>query len=44
MAVRIDRDQYKTLTGQEKAAMLMLALGETYSIKLFRLMQDEEIR
>jgi flagellar motor switch protein FliG len=44
MAVRIDRDQYKTLTGQEKAAMLMLALGETYSIKLFRLMQDDEIR
>ena len=44
MAVRIDRDQYKTLTGQEKAAMLMLALGETDSVKLFRLMQDEEIR
>ena len=44
MAVRINRDEYKTVSGQEKAAMLMLALGENYSIKLFRMMQDDEIR
>lgn len=37
------REDYRTLTGQEKAAILMLALGEDITAKLFREMDDEEI-
>ncbi len=43
MAVRI-RDDYRTLTGPEKAAILMLAIGEEYAAKLCQHMDDEEIR
>ena len=41
-ALRV-RDDYRTLTGPEKAAILMLALGEEHAAKLFALMDDEEI-
>jgi flagellar motor switch protein FliG len=37
------REDFRTLTGSEKAAILLLALGEDYSIRVFELMDDEEI-
>src|SRR3954453_8860374 len=37
------RDDYRTLTGPEKAAIMMLALGEEHATKLFTHMDDEEI-
>ncbi len=43
MPMRI-RDDYRSLTGPEKAASLMLALGEEYAAKLFEHMDDEEIK
>jgi flagellar motor switch protein FliG len=42
MAVRI-REDYRTLTGVEKAAILLLSLGEDKTAKLFAHMDDEEI-
>jgi flagellar motor switch protein FliG len=38
------RDDYRTLTGAEKAAILMLSLGEDHSARLFGLMDEEEIK
>ncbi len=38
------KDDYRSLTGQEKAAIFMLSLGEENSGKLFEMMDDEEIR
>ncbi|HYB11451.1 MAG TPA: flagellar motor switch protein FliG [Alphaproteobacteria bacterium] len=38
------RDDYKSLSGAEKAAILMLALGEENATKLFSLMHEDEIR
>ncbi|MBK1835877.1 flagellar motor switch protein FliG [Azospirillum sp. YIM B02556] len=38
------REDYRTLTGPEKAAIMMLALGEEHSSKLFAMMDDEEIK
>jgi flagellar motor switch protein FliG len=38
------RDDYRTLSGSEKAAILLLALGEEQMGKLFTLMDDEEIK
>ncbi|MGE0744954.1 MAG: flagellar motor switch protein FliG [Rhodospirillales bacterium] len=38
------RDDYRGLTGPEKAAILMLALGEDQAVKLFSLMDEEEIK
>jgi len=43
VAVRV-REDYRTLTGPEKAAILMLSLGEEYTAKLFTHMDDEEIK
>ena len=43
MALRV-REDYRTLTGPEKAAILMLSLGEEHAAKLFQHMDDEEIR
>ena len=37
------REDYRTLTGTEKAAIFMLALGEDYTAKLFEHMDDDEI-
>ncbi|MCD8570235.1 MAG: flagellar motor switch protein FliG [Alphaproteobacteria bacterium] len=37
------REDYRTLTGAEKAAILMLALGEDHTAKLFEHMDDDEI-
>ncbi len=38
------REDYRTLTGPEKAAIMMLALGEEHATRLFSLMDDEEIK
>jgi flagellar motor switch protein FliG len=38
------REDFRTLTGPEKAAILMLALGEEHTARLFALMDDEEIK
>lgn len=38
------KDDYRSLTGQEKAAIFMLSLGEEHSGKMFEMMDDEEIR
>ncbi|MEM6811223.1 MAG: flagellar motor switch protein FliG [Pseudomonadota bacterium] len=37
------REDYRTLTGPEKAAIFMLALNEEYTMKIFEMMDDEEI-
>ncbi len=42
MAIRI-REDYRTLTGPEKAAILMLSLGEDQTAKIFEHMDDDEI-
>lgn len=42
MAMRI-REDYRTLSGAEKAAIFMLALGEDHTARLFEYMDDEEI-
>lgn len=42
-AMRI-REDIRTLTGPEKAAILMLALGDEHTARLFALMDDEEIK
>ncbi|MGH7078431.1 MAG: flagellar motor switch protein FliG [Acetobacteraceae bacterium] len=36
--------EYRTLSGAQKAAVLMLALGEEQSARLFGLMEDDEIK
>jgi flagellar motor switch protein FliG len=38
------KDNYRDLSGPQKAAIFMLALGETQAAKLFKKMDDEEIR
>ncbi|MFN7190765.1 MAG: flagellar motor switch protein FliG, partial [Rhodospirillales bacterium] len=38
------RDDYRTLTGAEKASILLLSLGEEVATKLFALMSDDEIK
>ncbi|MDY0241390.1 MAG: flagellar motor switch protein FliG [Rhodospirillaceae bacterium] len=38
------KEDYRTLSGQQKAAILMLALGEEQSSRLFAMMDDEEIK
>lgn len=43
MAIRV-REDYRGLTGPEKASILMLALGEEHASKLFSLMGDDEIK
>jgi flagellar motor switch protein FliG len=43
VALRV-REDYRTLTGPEKAAIMMLALGEEHASKLFAHMDDEEIK
>jgi flagellar motor switch protein FliG len=38
------REDFRTLTGPEKAAILMLALGDEHTSRLFALMDDDEIK
>lgn len=37
------REDYRTLTGHEKASVLLLSLGEDHAVKLFEQMDDDEI-
>ena len=37
-------DDYQTLTGHEKAAVLLLSVGDAYSAKLFASLEEDEIR
>ena len=38
------RDDYRSLTGKDKAAVLMLSLGDEFAAKLFANMEAVEIR
>ncbi len=38
------KDDFRSLSGAQKASIFMLALGQEHSAKLFGLMEDEEIR
>ncbi len=38
------RDDYRSLTGPEKAALMLLSVGEDNATKLFALMADDEIK
>ena len=38
------KDDYRDLSGRQKAAIFMLSLGPETSAKLFERMDDEEIR
>ncbi|MFN3700205.1 MAG: flagellar motor switch protein FliG [Alphaproteobacteria bacterium] len=42
MSIRI-REDYRSLTGPEKAAILLLALGEEHTARIFEHMEDDEI-
>jgi flagellar motor switch protein FliG len=42
MSMRM-REDYRTLTGAEKASIFMLALGEEHTSRLFEFMDEEEI-
>jgi len=42
MALKV-REDYRTLSGTEKAAIFMLSIGEEHTAKLFEFMDDEEI-
>lgn len=44
MAAPGKTEEFKDLRGTDKAAILMLSLGEEHAVKLFGLMEDEEIR
>lgn len=37
-------DDYGGLSGPEKAAIFMVAVGEAYSARLFAMMNDNEVR
>ncbi len=38
------REDYRNLTGPEKASLLMMSVGEEHALKLFSLMDEEEIK
>ena len=38
------KEEYRSLSGPEKASILMLALGEEHAERLFSMMDDEEIK
>ena len=38
------REDYRSLTGPDKAAMLMMAVGEENAMRIFELMDDDEIK
>ncbi len=38
------REDYQSLTGPDKAAMLMMAVGEENAVQIFQLMDDDEIK
>ena len=38
------KDEFRKMSGLQKAAMFLMAIGETNAIKLFAMMEDDEIR
>ncbi|MCZ6863419.1 MAG: flagellar motor switch protein FliG [Alphaproteobacteria bacterium] len=44
MAIQTKTVDFNSLRGTDKAAILLLSLGEDHAVKLFGLMEDEEIR
>ncbi len=44
MAAQTKTEDFNSLRGTDKAAILLLSLGEDHAVKLFELMEDEEIR
>lgn len=38
------KDDFRKLTGPQKAAMFLMAIGETNAVKLFSMMEEDEIR
>lgn len=38
------KEDYRSLTGPQKAAIMMLSLGEEHSARIFSMMDDEEIK
>ncbi len=43
-APKDNKDDYRKLNGSQKAAIFLMALGDETAVKLFSLMDDEEIR
>jgi flagellar motor switch protein FliG len=43
-ATKDPKDEYRKMAGIQKAAMFLMALGEENAIKLFSMMDDDEIR
>jgi flagellar motor switch protein FliG len=43
-AQKDNKDDYRKLTGAQKAAIFLMALGDETAVKLFALMDDDEIR
>lgn len=39
-----NKDDFRKMSGQQKAAMFLMAIGEETAIKLFSMMEDDEIR
>jgi flagellar motor switch protein FliG len=39
-----NKDDYRKMTGVQKAALFLMGIGETNAIKLFAMMEDDEIR
>jgi flagellar motor switch protein FliG len=40
----VQKEEYRSLTGQQKASIMMLSLGEEHASQIFTLMDDEEIK
>jgi flagellar motor switch protein FliG len=38
------REDYRALSGPDKAAILLMSLGDEHASKMFALMSDDEIR
>ena len=38
------REDFRSLTGKEKAALLLISVGEANAARIFDLMDNEEIR
>ncbi len=44
MGKTITKDDYRTLTGMQKAGILMMSVGEENATKMFSMMNDDEIK
>ena len=39
-----NKDEYRKLNGSQKAAMFLMSIGEEAAVKLFSMMEEDEIR